>query len=169
MILHRYFQMIKSILILFLYFQIGSSYPDGAPERVCNSMMPYHDVTPQQCHSKYVIQSNKPDFETNDIIQSTSCFRKKKKETIFSFVFMLVDVRGVSTNDYFKGILLVAFNENNRQIVGSWSLKNSSVKTISCNEKANTAVTHTSPDDKFAIQAYWHAPPVVANENIAIK
>jgi hypothetical protein len=64
------FQMIKLILIL-IYVQLGHSLPGGAPDSVCTSMMPrHHDVAPKQCQSKYIIQSERSDYNTNEIIRS---------------------------------------------------------------------------------------------------
>lgn len=82
---------------------------------------------------------------------------------------MLVNIRGANVGDSFKGILLIAFKEGTQQIVGSWSAKNSSLKTISCNETKDTAITHSSANERSEIQAYWHAPSIVMKENIIIK
>lgn len=61
--------MIKFILIL-ICVQLGHSYPEGAPNTVCTSMIPQHDVVPQQCQSKYIIESDKTQYNTNEIIRS---------------------------------------------------------------------------------------------------
>ncbi len=82
---------------------------------------------------------------------------------------MIVTVRGVTNNDYFKGILLKATNEHNQQIMGTWSITNSSMKTISCNETDNTAVTHSSAADKLEIVVLWQAPSTISTDNIIIK
>jgi hypothetical protein len=82
---------------------------------------------------------------------------------------LIVNVRGSTTNDYFKGILLIAKNANNQQIIGTWSTINSTLKTISCDERENSAVTHSSADDKSQIEALWHAPSNLLEGNIIIK
>jgi len=61
--------MIKFILVL-ICIKLGSSYPNGAPISVCTSMIPNHDVVPQQCQSKYAIQSAKSEYNSNEIIRS---------------------------------------------------------------------------------------------------
>lgn len=88
---------------------------------------------------------------------------------IILFISILVTVRGSTADDYFKGILLIAKTENNQQIVGTWSINNSSVKLISCNGTENTGITHSSADNKLEITALWHAPSNVLQENIIIK
>ncbi len=61
--------MIKLILFL-ICIKFGYSYPEGAPTGVCTSMMPDHDVVPKQCESKYIIQSENSEYNTNEIIPS---------------------------------------------------------------------------------------------------
>jgi len=61
--------MIKFIFFL-IFIKLANGYPSGAPSSVCISMMPEHDVAPKQCQSKYTIQSEKPEYDTNDIIRS---------------------------------------------------------------------------------------------------
>jgi hypothetical protein len=84
------------------------------------------------------------------------------------FLF-LVTVRGVTNDDHFKGILLTAKNQNDQKIIGTWSVTNPSVKTVSCDDIANTAITHSSADHKLQIEALWHTPSIISNENIIIK
>ena len=61
--------MFKFILIL-ICITLGYSHPDGAPNIACSSMMPQHDIVPKQCQSKYIIQSDKTEYNTNEIIRS---------------------------------------------------------------------------------------------------
>ena len=53
--------------------------------------------------------------------------------------------------------------------MGTWSVTGSSVKTISCNGTANTAVTHSSADDKLETTVLWQAPSMVSMDNVIIK
>ncbi len=88
----------------------------------------------------------------------------------FIIVFkILVTVRGLTNHDTFKGILLIAKNENNQEIIGTWSIKNSLVKTIACNNIDNTAITHSSAANKFEIVVLWHAPSMISNEKIIMQ
>jgi hypothetical protein len=61
--------MIKLILFL-ICIKFGYGYPEGAPTSICTSMMPHHDVVSKQCESKYIIQSEKSEYNTNEIIRS---------------------------------------------------------------------------------------------------
>ncbi|CAF3697979.1 unnamed protein product [Rotaria sordida] len=140
--------MLKFILIL-ICIKLGYSYPEDAPNSTCITMMLYHNVVPKQCQSKYIIQSETSEYNINDIIRIT--------------------VRSSTNIDYFKRILLIAKNQNNQHIIGTWSITNSLIKTISCNGIENTAITHSSDDDKLQIDALWHAPSIMSEEKIIIE
>ncbi|CAF3082951.1 unnamed protein product [Rotaria sp. Silwood2] len=140
--------MIKFILIV-ACIKLGYSYPEDAQNNVCTSMMPRHDAVPKQCQSRYIIQSETSEYNINDIIRIT--------------------VRGSTNIDYFKGIHLIAKNQNNQHIIGSWSITNSAIKTISCNETENVAIIHSSADNKLQIEAFWHAPSIISEEKTIIK
>jgi hypothetical protein len=75
--------MIK-LLFFLIYIKLGCSYPQGAPNSVCTSMMPQHDVVPKQCQSKYIIQSEKSEYNPNEIIRS------KMKYKIEFILFVLL-------------------------------------------------------------------------------
>jgi len=83
--------------------------------------------------------------------------------------YIIVHVRGLTNSDSFKGILLIAKSPNNQQIIGTWSTTNSMIKTISCNNKENTAITHSSADEKLGIEALWYAPSTILQEKVIIK
>ncbi|CAF3560781.1 unnamed protein product [Rotaria sp. Silwood1] len=88
------------------------SYPDGAPINTCSSMMPFHGVNSRPCQSNYVIEANKYQYSSDDTIQ--------------------IIVRGATSSNLFKGILLVAKDSSGQNILGSWSSTDSSVLVISC-------------------------------------
>ena len=88
--------------------------------------------------------------------------------SVLSF-YILVTVRGRTMNDYFKGILLLAENQNNQHIIGTWSVVDPLVKTISCNEIKNAAITHSSANDKLQIEALWHVPSILSEGKTIIK
>ncbi|CAF1229846.1 unnamed protein product [Didymodactylos carnosus] len=72
-------------------------------------MTPGHiPYTTQQCESNYVIQPEKLIFQPNETI--------------------LVTVHGKTSNDLFKGVLLIAYDTNNI-ITGTWSTTDSNVQT----------------------------------------
>ncbi|UJR28575.1 hypothetical protein I4U23_009808 [Adineta vaga] len=140
--------MIKFILLL-ICIKYGYSHPDGAPDSVCDTMMPHHNVAPKQCETKYIIQSDKSVYYPNDIIRLT--------------------VHGATNDDYFKGILLIAKNQHTQEILGTWSITNSAFQTIACDGIENTAVTHITPADKLQIEALWHSPAILSQGDTIIK
>lgn len=82
---------------------------------------------------------------------------------------VLVTVRGATSTDHFKGILLTAKNDRDQSIMGTWSVANSSLATVACNDIENTAVSHSSADDKSQIEALWHAPSNISRDNTIIR
>lgn len=62
--------MIKFILIL-ICIQLSHGYSEGTPNSACTRMTPEHDVIPKKCQPKYFIQSDKFEYDVNDIIRST--------------------------------------------------------------------------------------------------
>ena len=63
----------------------------------------------------------------------------------------------------------MAKNQPDQQIVGTWSTTNAPVKTIDCDSKQNTAITHTTADEKLRVEALWHAPNVLLQGDTIIK
>jgi hypothetical protein len=81
----------------------------------------------------------------------------------------VVTIRGSTSDDQFKGFMLVAKSNNNQRIIGRWSITDSSMKTVSCGGAENSAVCHSSANDKTHVEALWHAPSSVSEENTIIK
>ncbi|CAF4463078.1 unnamed protein product [Rotaria socialis] len=164
-------QMIKFIFIL-ISIKLAYGYPDGAPNSICTVMLSHHDVSPKICQPKYIIQSDTSEYDINQILRSNIIHLNKCGNFGFHPKAMCtakITVRGSTDADYFKGILLVAKDQNNQHIIGTWSLSNSSIKTISCNETDNTTITHLSTENKLQIAALWHAPSFIPEGNIFIK
>ncbi|CAF1177809.1 unnamed protein product [Rotaria sp. Silwood1] len=80
-----------------------------------------------------------------------------------------VTVRGATSSDRFKGILLVAKDASDQNILGSWSSINSSVQVVSCDGTLSNGITHTSSTNKSQIQATWRSPSTITEKNIVIK
>ncbi|CAF2528732.1 unnamed protein product [Rotaria sp. Silwood2] len=138
-------------LLIFLSISIkhGHSYSSGAPPIACGPMLPQHDVSSQACSSKYIIESNTLQYSTNDTVQIT--------------------IRGSTISNTFRGILLIAKTKTNQQIIGTWSVLDSTIQTLSCGGIPNTGITHNSPVDKSSIHASWHPPSTITNDPIVIK
>ncbi|CAF1393957.1 unnamed protein product, partial [Rotaria sordida] len=124
-------------------------YSSGAPSSACTSMLPRHGVSSQQCSSKYLIESDKLQYHTSDTVRIT--------------------VRGSTNDDTFRGILLVAKTKTNQQIIGTWSVVGSDIKTLNCGGIDNTGITHNSPSDKLSIEALWHPPSAIIEDSIVIN
>ncbi len=58
------------IFFILIYIQSTHNYPNGAPSGACPTMVPGHGVNSQQCSTKYIIQSDKSQYYTNDTILS---------------------------------------------------------------------------------------------------
>ncbi|CAF1457172.1 unnamed protein product, partial [Rotaria sordida] len=112
-------------------------------------MLPRHGVSSQQCSSKYLIESDKLQYHTSDTVRIT--------------------VRGSTNDDTFRGILLVAKTKTNQQIIGTWSVVGSDIKTLNCGGIDNTGITHNSSSDKLSIEALWHPPSAIIEDSIVIK
>ncbi|CAF1498313.1 unnamed protein product, partial [Rotaria sordida] len=101
------------------------------------------------CSSKYLIESDKLQYHTSDTVRIT--------------------VRGSTNDDTFRGILLVAKTKTSQQIIGTWSVVGSDIKTLNCGGIDNTGITHNSPSDKSSIEALWHPPSTIIEDSIVIK
>ncbi|CAM4749259.1 unnamed protein product [Rotaria magnacalcarata] len=112
-------------------------------------MMPSHGASSTPCQSNYVIEANKYQYSSNDNVQIT--------------------VRGATSSNRFKGVLLVAKDSSDKNILGHWSSTDTSVSIVSCNDTFSNGITHTSSDYKSQIQATWHSPSTATQGNIVIK
>ncbi|CAF4068704.1 unnamed protein product, partial [Rotaria sordida] len=63
----------------------------------------------------------------------------------------------------------VAKTKTNQQIIGTWSVVGSDIKTLNCGGIDNTGITHNSPSDKSSIEALWHPPSTIIEDSIVIK
>ncbi|CAM4934793.1 unnamed protein product [Rotaria socialis] len=137
------------ILLAFECTRTTQSYPDDAPSSACDSMMPSNGASSIPCQSNYVIEANKYQYSSNDNTQIT--------------------VRGETSFNRFKSVLLVAKDSSDTNILGHWSSTDTSVSIVSCNDTLTNGITLTSSDYKSQIQATWHSPSTAAQGNIVIK
>ncbi|CAF3089078.1 unnamed protein product [Rotaria sp. Silwood2] len=137
------------ILLVIECARIVQCYPNGAPSSTCGSMMPSHGTNSMSCQSNYVIEATKYQYNSDDSIQIT--------------------VRGTTSSDRFKGILLVAKGQSSQNILGSWSSIYSSVYVVSCDGTSSNGITQAASTTKSQIQATWTSPSTTAQENIVIS
>ncbi|CAF2519068.1 unnamed protein product [Rotaria sp. Silwood2] len=83
--------------------------------------------------------------------------------------FFSVTVRGTTSSDRFKGILLVAKGQSSQNILGSWSSIDSSVYVVFCDGTSSNGITQAASTTKSQIQATWTSPSTTAQENIVIS
>ncbi|CAF3984972.1 unnamed protein product [Rotaria sordida] len=128
-------------LLIFISISIksGFSHSSGAPSSACTSMLPRHGVSSQQCSSKYLIESDKLQYHTSDTL--------------------LFVVQQMMTH----------LTKTNQQIIGTWSVVGSDIKTLNCGGIDNTGITHNSHSDKSSIEALWHPPSTIIEDSIVIK
>ncbi|XP_030847135.1 hyalin-like [Strongylocentrotus purpuratus] len=138
---------VLSFMIGTLYFlvlcqvQSSNAYPSGAVTSACGDMTPNHGFDSQTSVSPYTISVSPAFYQPGQQMNVT-----------------------ISTNTgspALKGILLQARRTGTDQIIGTWSLADTTgFQTLACNG-ANSAVTHTTNDYKpAAIQLNWTAPDV---------
>lgn len=82
---------------------------------------------------------------------------------------LAVSVSGLSGSNLFRGILLTARVEGSEQIIGTWSVTATNMKTIACGGTVNTGVTHNSRVDKTSVEAIWSPPSPLPTANIIIR
>ncbi|CAF1014104.1 unnamed protein product [Didymodactylos carnosus] len=73
---------------------------------------------------------------------------------------MAITVRGLTINDKFQGVLMMAFDVDSK-LIGTWSPINDTVKTGVCGN-GKESITHTNKSDKDSISAMWHSPNITA-------
>jgi len=118
------------VLLLVSLFRKGNSHYEGT-STACTEMMPQlHGIAASTCSSDYMIVIETNNYAVGEAIRVT--------------------VRGIASDTTFRGILLLA-KDNNNVIVGSWTTNDPLLRNISCG-----AVTHNSQVDKNSVQAVWH-------------
>ncbi|XP_058458577.1 putative ferric-chelate reductase 1 homolog isoform X2 [Malaya genurostris] len=128
-------------LVLSLLISPSITLPNGAPENVCNSMLPFHGggIPP---------------------LQTTSPFRITPVTSVVGSGQVLnIDIESFPANVVFKGFMLQARNRfPPNQVVGHFELTDeSAVKLINCGGERTTA-THTNTQPKKDLTLEWIAP-----------
>ncbi|CAF1015312.1 unnamed protein product [Rotaria sordida] len=90
-------------------------------------------------------------------------------DSLLDLLILLVTVRGATSSNRFKGILLLAKDTYSQNILGSWSSIDSSVQGVYCDGTSSNGITHTSSTTKSQIQANWSSPSTAAQGNIIIN
>ncbi|XP_055364628.1 putative ferric-chelate reductase 1 [Betta splendens] len=108
-------------------------YSSGQVTASCDSMAPNHGVRAQTGPAPYSVTLNSSSFSLGEqvtvLLQATS-------------------------TDSFKGFLLKATEVGSQAAVGSFTGP-SNAQLLSCSQKPNSAVSHTSSSTKTSVQATW--------------
>jgi len=72
--LRIYFQMnsfiYQLLFFIVLYIKSTYNYPNGAPSSTCARMIPDHNVSSEECSTKYRVQSDKLQYYTDETVRS---------------------------------------------------------------------------------------------------
>ncbi|XP_036332126.1 putative ferric-chelate reductase 1 homolog [Rhagoletis pomonella] len=133
-----------------------NSLPQGAPETVCDTMLPFHGggIPPS---------SSLPPFriETSSLV-------------IGQGQTMRVDITGVPPGLSFGGFMVQARNRNSpHQIIGQFNPSSDGrAKLMNCEDSVGNSATHTNPGPKQSVSLEWQSPvdflgEVVFNATVA--
>ncbi|SPP73934.1 putative ferric-chelate reductase 1 homolog isoform X1 [Drosophila guanche] len=153
----RALAMTMSLLVMATWLEPSQSLPQGAPETVCDTMLPFHSggsVLPQNSVSPFSVE--------------TSASTVGQGQTV------RVDVTGVPEGLTFGGFMVQARNRNPpHQIVGQFSpARDGTVKLMNCENSVNNSATHSNAGAKPQVYLEWQSPvdflgQVVFNATIA--
>ncbi|XP_059610036.1 putative ferric-chelate reductase 1 homolog isoform X2 [Phlebotomus argentipes] len=147
------FALLSTVLLVILH--LSQPLPNGAPESVCFTLMPFHGggIPPQNDVSPFDIQTT--------------------ASTVGQGQTLLVEIEGLTSELKFGGFMLQARSVTPPYaVVGRFNpTSDGLVKLINCNGQDNT-ITHVSPSGKSRISVEWEAPqdylgPVVFNATVA--
>ncbi|XP_075992059.1 reeler domain-containing lethal (2) 34Fc [Anticarsia gemmatalis] len=128
----------------------ANAYSSGAPESVCQDMVPKHPVPPQKTPPPYTVTTS-----TKVVKAGTP---------------MEVVVSGKAPENTIRGLLLQA--RAGDKIVGKFTLAPNDpfAKLLNCGEPGN-AITHKKHDEKYDKQsvAFTWTPPAGFNEEIKFR
>ncbi|XP_033253434.1 putative ferric-chelate reductase 1 homolog isoform X3 [Drosophila miranda] len=149
--------MTMSLLVMATWLEPSQSLPQGAPETVCDTMLPFHSggsVLPQNSGAPFSVE--------------TSASTVGQGQTV------RVDVTGVPEGLTFCGFMVQARNRNPpHQIVGQFSpARDGTVKLMNCENSVNNSATHSNAGPKPQVYLVWQSPvdflgQVVFNATIA--
>lgn len=147
--------LIASTILLIISWTPISSLPHGAPETVCDTMMPYHSgIEPA---------SSVPPFRI-----------EPSAGTIGQGQTLRVDIVGTPEGLSFGGYMIQARNRNPPyQILGQFNPSaDGSVKLMNCENSVNNSATHTNASPKPVISLEWQCPvdflgQIVFNSTVA--
>ncbi|XP_016968221.1 putative ferric-chelate reductase 1 homolog isoform X2 [Drosophila biarmipes] len=145
------------LLALVTWPNPGQSLPQGAPETVCDTMLPFHSggsILPQNSVSPFSVETS--------------------SSTLGQGQTLRVDLTGVPAGLTFGGYMIQARNRNPpHQIVGQFGpARDGTIKLMNCENSVNNSATHSNAGPKQQVLLEWQSPvdflgQVVFNATIA--
>ncbi|XP_016985376.1 putative ferric-chelate reductase 1 homolog isoform X2 [Drosophila rhopaloa] len=146
-----------ALLVVATWPDSGQSLPQGAPETVCDTLLPYHSggsVLPQNSVSPFKVETS--------------------SSTLGQGQTLRVDLTGVPAGLSFGGYMIQARNRNPpHQIVGQFGpARDGTIKLMNCENSVNNSATHSNAGPKQQVLLEWQSPvdflgQVVFNATIA--
>ncbi|XP_069491216.1 putative ferric-chelate reductase 1 [Ambystoma mexicanum] len=112
------------------------AYPNGKVQSACSSMEPNHGVKAQTSPAPYNITVNQTVFKVGDKISVT------------------IQSVAIPIEGFF---LQARAASNGAKALGSFHTTDDTMQTLNCSTTANSAVSHTSEDEKSEVQVIWEA------------
>lgn len=132
-----------ALLALLIAVATVRSLPQGAPETVCDTMLPFHQggsILPENSVSPFGVETS------TSIVGQGQTLR--------------VDITGVPNGLTFGGYMIQARNRNPPyQIVGQFSpSRDGTVKLMNCENSVNNSATHSNAGPKAQVSLDWQSP-----------
>lgn len=133
---------VLALLVIALLPGGRDAYPRGAPDSVCQTMLPNHGASPQTIESPVTFNvAQGQSFKTGDYIPVTL-----KTTDVKGFNGFFIQARLVSNPSMIAGMI---FSEG----------LPADMKTVTCGTMQN-AVTHSNGQGKTSVTVFWHAAGV---------
>ncbi|XP_043645680.1 putative ferric-chelate reductase 1 homolog isoform X3 [Drosophila teissieri] len=149
--------LVTALLAVATWPDPGQSLPQGAPETVCDTMLPFHSggsVLPQNSVSPFSVETS--------------------SSTLGQGQTLRVDLTGVPAGLSFGGYMIQARNRNPpHQIIGQFGpARDGTIKLMNCENSVNNSATHSNAGPKQQVILEWQSPvdflgQVVFNATIA--
>ncbi|XP_032570551.1 putative ferric-chelate reductase 1 homolog isoform X1 [Drosophila sechellia] len=149
--------LVTALLAVVIWPDPGQSLPQGAPETVCDTMLPFHSggsVLPQNSVSPFSVETS--------------------SSTLGQGQTLRVDLTGVPAGLSFGGYMIQARNRNPpHQIIGQFGpARDGTIKLMNCENSVNNSATHSNAGNKQQVILEWQSPvdflgEVVFNATIA--
>eukprot|EP00095_Tigriopus_kingsejongensis_P006826 maker-scaffold82_size396747-snap-gene-1.24 protein:Tk06826 transcript:maker-scaffold82_size396747-snap-gene-1.24-mRNA-1 annotation:"plexin domain-containing protein 2" len=133
--------LVVSLVLLSVWVGTSLGLPNGAPNDVCENLIPGHGVTPQTTEPPVRLVIGKNEASSGELIRI-------RLES--------------SNNDYFKGFVIQARDTQQTEArIGTFTFargNNGSIKHMDCSPGIQNSITHSNNGLKFELEAFWVVP-----------